>query len=84
MALDTLAGYGKVVLNLAYIMVRLHTKDYLLRIKKYENQISELLNVSKVTLNKWRSKDILKKNIHYIKIGRSLRYKKRAIINFDS
>tara|TARA_B100000989_G_scaffold149704_1_gene111622 strand:+ start:289 stop:528 length:240 start_codon:yes stop_codon:yes gene_type:complete len=49
-----------------------------------ENQVSELLNVSKVTLNKWRSKDILKKNIHYIKIGRSLRYKKRAIINFDS
>tara|TARA_X000000950_G_scaffold90515_1_gene113846 strand:+ start:37 stop:276 length:240 start_codon:yes stop_codon:yes gene_type:complete len=49
-----------------------------------ENQVSELLNVSKVTLNKWRSKDILKKNIHYIKIGRSLRYKKSAIINFDS
>tara|TARA_B100000242_G_C42931896_1_gene432189 strand:- start:405 stop:644 length:240 start_codon:yes stop_codon:yes gene_type:complete len=49
-----------------------------------ENQVSELLNVSKVTLNKWRSKEILKKNIHYIKIGRSLRYKKRAIINFDS
>ena len=49
-----------------------------------ENQVSELLNVSKVTLNKWRSKEILKKNIYYIKIGRSLRYKKRAIINFDS
>ena len=49
-----------------------------------ENQVSELLNVSKVTLNKWRSKEILKKNIHYINIGRSLRYKKRAIINFDS
>ena len=49
-----------------------------------ENQVSELLNVSKVTLNKWRSKDILKKNIHYIKIGRSLQYKDRAIINFDS
>lgn len=49
-----------------------------------ENEVVELLNVSKVTLNSWRKNNILKENIHYFRIGRSIRYKKEELLNFSN
>lgn len=47
-----------------------------------ENDVVDLLNVSKVTLNSWRKTNILKEHIHYIRIGSTLRYKKESLLNF--
>ena len=49
-----------------------------------ENEVVELLNVSKVTLNSWRKNNILKENVHYFRIGRSIRYKKEELLNFSN
>jgi predicted nuclease with TOPRIM domain len=48
-----------------------------------ENDVVDLLNVSKVTLNSWRKNNILKEHIHYIRIGTTLRYKKESLLNFN-
>tara|TARA_B110000196_G_C20602540_1_gene411455 strand:- start:248 stop:499 length:252 start_codon:yes stop_codon:yes gene_type:complete len=49
-----------------------------------ENDAVKFLGVSKVTLNSWRKKNILIKNKHYIRIGRSIRYKPEALLNFNN
>ena len=43
-----------------------------------ENDAVKFLGVSKVTLNSWI------KNKHYIRIGRSIRYKREALLNFNN
>ena len=47
-----------------------------------ENDAVKFLGVSKVTLNSWRKKNILIKNKHYIRIGRSIRYKREELLNY--
>ena len=49
-----------------------------------ENDAVKFLGVSKVTLNSWRKKNILIKNKHYIRIGRSIRYKTEALLNYKN
>ena len=49
-----------------------------------ENDAVKFLGVSKVTLNSWRKKNILIKNKHYIRINRSIRYKREALLNFNN
>tara|TARA_R110002020_G_scaffold398690_1_gene608628 strand:- start:658 stop:909 length:252 start_codon:yes stop_codon:yes gene_type:complete len=48
-----------------------------------ENETVDLLKVSKVTLNTWRNDGVLKIGKHYVKISRSIRYKKNALLNFS-
>ena len=48
-----------------------------------ENDAVKFLGVSKVTLNSWRKNNILIKNKHYIRINRSIRYKREALLNFN-
>ena len=48
-----------------------------------ETEVAEILKVSKVTLNKWRRDNILIEGKHYIRIGKLLRYKKNALLNFS-
>jgi hypothetical protein len=49
-----------------------------------ENDAVKFLGVSKVTLNSWRKKNILIKNKHYIRIGRSIRYKREELLNYKN
>ena len=49
-----------------------------------ENDVVKLLGVSKVTLNSWRKNNILKQNEHYFRIGRSIRYKREALLNYKN
>ncbi len=46
-----------------------------------ENDAVKFLGVSKVTLNSWRKNNILIKHKHYIRINRSIRYKREALLN---
>ena len=48
-----------------------------------ENDVVKLLGVTKVTLNSWRKSNILIKHKHYIRINRSIRYKREALLNFN-
>ena len=48
-----------------------------------ETEVAEILKVSKVTLNKWRKNNNLIEGKHYIRIGKLLRYKKNALLNFE-
>ena len=48
-----------------------------------ETEVTEILKVSKVTLNKWRRNNNLIEGKHYIRIGKLLRYKKNALLNFS-
>jgi hypothetical protein len=48
-----------------------------------ETEVSGLLKVSKVTLNKWRKDNILIEGKHYMRLGRCLRYKKNELLNFS-
>ena len=79
--------YGKVNINIENCEFTLieendEKNDDITLIK--ENEVVELLNVSKVTLNSWRKNNILKENIHYFRIGRSIRYKKEELLNFSN
>jgi len=48
-----------------------------------ETEVTEILKVSKVTLNKWRRDNILIEGKHYMRYGKCLRYKKNALLNFS-
>ncbi len=48
-----------------------------------ETEVTEILKVSKVTLNKWRRDNILIEGKHYIRLGKCLRYKKNELLNFS-
>ena len=48
-----------------------------------ETEVTKLLKVTKVTLNKWRKNNILIEGKHYMRIGKCLRYKKSALLNFS-
>lgn len=48
-----------------------------------ETEVAEILKVSKVTLNKWRRDNILIESKHYIRLGKCIRYKKNALLNFS-
>ena len=48
-----------------------------------ETEVTGLLKVSKVTLNKWRRDNILIEGEHYMRYGKCLRYKKNALLNFS-
>jgi len=48
-----------------------------------ENDVVKLLGVTKVTVNSWRKSNILIKHKHYIRINRSIRYKREALLNFN-
>ena len=48
-----------------------------------ETEVTEILKVSKVTLNKWRKNNNLIEGKHYIRIVKLLRYKKNALLNFS-
>tara|TARA_B100001939_G_scaffold49834_1_gene39132 strand:- start:1123 stop:1539 length:417 start_codon:yes stop_codon:yes gene_type:complete len=79
--------YGKVNINIengefTLIEENDEKNDDITLIK--ENEVVELLNVSKVTLNSWRKNNILKENVHYFRIGRSIRYKKEELLNFSN
>ena len=49
-----------------------------------ENDVVKLLGVTKVTLNSWRKSNVLIKQKHYIRIGRSIRYKREALLNYKN
>jgi|TARA_B110000259_G_scaffold175249_1_gene210290 hypothetical protein len=49
-----------------------------------ENDVVKLLGVTKVTLNSWRKSNVLIKHKHYIRIGRSIRYKREELINYKN
>ena len=49
-----------------------------------ENDAVKLLGVTKVTLNSWRKSNVLIKQKHYIRIGRSIRYKREALLNYKN
>ena len=49
-----------------------------------ENDVVKLLGVTKVTLNSWRKSNVLIKHKHYIRIGRSIRYKREALLNYKN
>ena len=49
-----------------------------------ENDVVKLLGVTKVTLNSWRKSNVLIKQKHYIRIGRSIRYKREELINYKN
>ena len=49
-----------------------------------ENDAVKLLGVTKVTLNSWRKSNVLIKHKHYIRIGRSIRYKREALLNYKN
>ena len=48
-----------------------------------ETEVTELLKVTKVTLNNWRRDNILIEGEHYMRYGKCLRYKKNALLNFS-
>ena len=49
-----------------------------------ENDVVKLLGVTKVTLNSWRKSNVLIKQKHYIRIGRSIRYKREELLNYKN
>jgi hypothetical protein len=49
-----------------------------------ENDVVKLLGVTKVTLNSWRKSNVLIKHKHYIRIGRSIRYKREELLNYKN
>ena len=49
-----------------------------------ENDAVKLLGVTKVTLNSWRKSNVLIKHKHYIRIGRSIRYKREELLNYKN
>ena len=49
-----------------------------------ENDVVKLLGVTKVTLNSWRKSNILIKHKHYIRINRSIRYKREELLNYKN
>jgi len=49
-----------------------------------ENDAVKLLGVTKVTLNSWRKSNVLIKQKHYIRIGRSIRYKREELLNYKN
>ena len=49
-----------------------------------ENDVVKMLGVTKVTLNSWRKSNVLIKQKHYIRIGRSIRYKREELLNYKN
>ena len=49
-----------------------------------ENDVVKLLGVTNVTLNSWRKSNVLIKQKHYIRIGRSIRYKREELLNYKN